>query len=1355
MLKLLRTAISALVVFLCVSVAKGQVATGIYNYGTFDTLGADTINVGNLNVHLNVPVLNKAGRGMPFYYYLTYDSSVWAPVTSSGIKAWTPAQNFGWNGQTDGLLGYLNYQTFTAKCETDSGNEETYHYSTGYVYTDAFGASHSFPNISAVWDDGNGCGITPVPGPETATDGSGFSMTAASHSSNVVTTKGQAKINPPVLGVQTSGNIQDLNGNQISLSGGVFEDTTGKTALTVAGGAPNPLTMTYTDTKGNSQAVSMTYKTYTVQTVFGCTGVTEYGPLSTSLVDTVTLPDGSYYKMAYEPTPGVSGSVTGRLASIILPQAGQISYTYTGGNNGIECGDGSTAGLTRNLAASGGSATSKWTYSRTINGSTSQTAVVDGLGNSKNYSFFVAGNQPYETSRTFYEGAVSGPDLVLARTTCYNGSPSASPCSSPTFSLPINEIDTYETLNGIQTRGSTTTYNAYGSVVNVYTYDFASGSTARGAKLSGQYSTYTYSIPTLPTEIEWTDGSSNVAGKTTYAYDQTTPTASSGVPQHVAEGSVRGNLTGETLYASASTTYALSATYEDTGSVLTNTTPTGTTTLGYDSTFVYNTGITLPTPSSGIALSTSAGFDTTYTGLPLSSTDPNMRQSTIPAYDEMLRPSGINTPDGGQTTWTYTPTTVTQSSNVNASSAIETQLDGYARQSRTATANGQSGNAYYQTDTCYDGNGNVSFVSYQYQGTGLSGSKLCSGAGDLYSYDVLGRVTKVTRSNGEIISYTYTGRATQVTDENSVKRITQVDGMGRTTTVCEITSVTLLTVAPVPCNTDISGTGFLTTYAYDFANHKVTTTQGAQTGSYSRIFQTDWLGRPILIQEPESGQTTYSYNSTGLVVTRIRPKANQSSSTVLTTTTTQYDSLNRVISISYNDGLTPNKQYDYDTVNSAMQWSESTANLKGRMADMASGTGTSLTRSLFSYDPMGRVATIWACAPSICGTSNQASRPALQFTYDVTGALTSSYDGASGSIAYTRSPAGEVTAITNNTYQGTGNPADLVSNVLNGPKGPISYTLGNNLSTVNSYDTVGRLNGGWVCNGSSSPSCSGGTQVYKFTDTVKGVRVTNASDSVLNQTLTYGYDDFNRLASLTVNSGTVQNCGYSYDRYGNRVGQTATNGGGTFSVAVNSTNNQFNTSGYVYDAAGNMTNDGAHSYTFDAEGNILSVDSGSTGQYVYDAMNRRVRTQSASGTNEYLFDYAGRRTSTWIVSNNFGSEGRIFWDGKQIAYRAYDGNTYFEHQDWLGTERMRTSYTGAVAAKFVSLPWGDGYSAISVSGQGGQDNLDFAGLDRDSEDVTSHAQFRNYSSAQGRWLSPDPYSGSYDLGNPQSMNRYS
>ena len=63
----------------------------------------------------------------------------------------------------------------------------------------------------------------------------------------------------------------------------------------------------------------------------------------------------------------------------------------------------------------------------------------------------------------------------------------------------------------------------------------------------------------------------------------------------------------------------------------------------------------------------------------------------------------------------------------------------------------------------------------------------------------------------------------------------------------------------------------------------------------------------------------------------------------------------------------------------------------------------------------------------------------------------------------------------------------------------------------------------------------------------------------------------------------------------------------------------------------------------------------------YDALNRRVGVANdAAGDNELSYDYAGRRISTWpIATGAAGPEGRIYWGGRQIAFRSYYGLTYF------------------------------------------------------------------------------------------------
>jgi RHS repeat-associated protein len=626
---------------------------------------------------------------------------------------------------------------------------------------------------------------------------------------------------------------------------------------------------------------------------------------------------------------------------------------------------------------------------------------------------------------------------------------------------------------------------------------------------------------------------------------------------------------------------------------------------------------------------------------------------------------------------------------------------------------------------------------------------------------VLGRLKTVTRGDGETQSYTYKGRATQVVDENSVTRISQVDGLGRPSIVCESSSNTLLPLGspgPISCGTDITGaTGYTTTYSYSLATGTTTVTQGSQT----RTFQTDWLGRTTSVTEPESGTTTYSYtyNSTGLLVTRQRPKANQSSATVLTTTTTQYDSLGRVLAVNYNDGLTPNKNFNYD-VNPAGGWAGQTGtNVKGRLvffgAELGSSTAT-WSGQMLSYDPMGRLINMWECGPSTCGTASQASR-ALSYTYDLAGNLKTSTDGGGVTSTYTVSQANELQSLTS-SVSNTTNPANLISNVQNGPNGPNSFSLGNGLTGVNGYDGLGRLYGTWVCNASSVPICTGGTQIHGEAVALSGIRTTAECDTVLNQCMNYGYDEFNRLTSRTVTSGPVQNFAYSYDRYGNRWSQTLTAGSGTwpqpsynFTISGFNTNNQITTTGFTYDAAGNMTNDNLHSYTYDADGNILSVDSGSTATYLYNALNQRVRTVVGSTTTDFTFNAAGQRVSLWNGSTGAQIQGQYYWGSTPVAFYK-GGATHFQHQDRLGSERVRTTYSGTVEGSFTFLPFGDAQTTYSGSDL---DPYHFAQLDYDSETNSSHAQYRQYSSTQGRWMRPDPYSGSYDPSNPQSMNRYS
>jgi RHS repeat-associated protein len=1313
--------------------------TGQYSFANLDQFGFDSVNPGNLNTHFVIPIVSKAGRGVPFQYSLAYDGLIWSPVASGSSNVWQPDASFGLHGYllNDGYKGFLSYSNVSRKCFDDPDNPGYWEWMpiiSKFAYHDEYGAVHSIN-----YSDNFCTGVTSGDG--STSDGSGFKMDVNTYV--VHSPSGLALALPTyVNGTPDTFNatIEDSNGNEVQNNqNGTFTDTMGMTALTTSGSgtASSPKVFQYKTVGGGAANVTVSYTTKAVKTSFGCSGVSEFGPQNIDLPTTITLGDGqSTYQITYE----LNGSyVTGRISSVKLPTGGTIYYSYSG----VNCTDGSPLGLSRHTSNSSDGTTS---YSRSSVSSTySHTEIIGPHDDATEIDYVYVSGVPYETTRKVYSGHQSGGTLLAQTDTCYNGHAQTG-CTSQSLSQPFTQVSIYKTIGG-QVTGSDTFYSSNQLVTDVKEYGFGSGS--RGSLV--RETTYSYAIlgqylTDRVASVQQFDGNQSLYAKTTYGYDESQPTGTSGLPQHVAVSGPRGNLTSIHSWKSSSATIDTYFTVEDTGQTLTTygTNP-GTTTFGYDSgTHTLLTSIT-PTAPNGISLASTFNYDS-YTGLLVWAKDANQNQTSY-QYDAMLRRTQTDYPDTGKTTATYTraqgssPAQISTNVYQTASTWMdsETQYDAFGRQSRVAVAKGQGTNLWYQTDVCPNQSALTSFTSYSYQGNGFGSGAVCAGTGgDLATYDPLGRVTQVSHGDGSSISYSYNGRATKVTDENGVSRISQVDGLGRITAVCEISSNTLEGVSPSPCGLDIDGTGFLTTYSYSLTGHSTTVNQGGMT----RTFQSDWLGRPTSLQEAESGTTTYgyAYNSTGLVVTRQKPRANQASSSVLTTTTTQYDALGRVLSITYDDG-TPNLYFSYDV---APGWMPGLTNIAGRLVEAknqyaGSSGSTSASSIVNKYDAMGRLVRQWQQTPSV----SPGGRFVYQ-SYDLAGNVQTATDGGSVTATYSVSPANQLLSLTSSLNNST-----LVSSVANGPSGPLSFNLGNGLSATYSYDSMGRISGGSVN--------SGGTQVYGFTSGWKGGQLLGSCDTVLNHCATFGYDEFNRLSSQTVTSGTVQNFSWQYDRWGNRTKQIVTAGENgpqpQYSFNINTYKNQI--SAFTYDAAGNVTGDGINTYTYDAEGNVItSAGSGHAASYTYDALNHRIRTVVDGLATEYMYNLSGQRDSEWNASTQAQLKGHYYWGGAPVAfYTTASGGgaaVHFEHQDWLGTERVRTSYNGGVEGTYTSLPWGDSKTSSGTD----QDAYHYAMLDYDSETNTDHAQFRQYSNLSGRWMSPDPFAGSYDFADPQSLNRY-
>ena len=251
----------------------------------------------------------------------------------------------------------------------------------------------------------------------------------------------------------------------------------------------------------------MKFTSYTVQTNFGCSGIAEFGPTSESLISEIDLPDQAVntsdrYMFTYEATPGHSGNVTGRLASVTLPTGGTINYTYTGGSNGIECTDGSAAGLTRQTPDG------TWTYARTLGTAPATTTTITDPQSNQTVEEFQG---IYPTEAQTYQGSASSGTLLKTTYTCYNGA--SSPCNSTAITLPITQrthILQWPGSSGLESQ-TVTSYNSYGLVTEKDEYAYgvgAPGSVVR--KTLTTYASLTNGIVNRPASVTVEDGSSNI-----------------------------------------------------------------------------------------------------------------------------------------------------------------------------------------------------------------------------------------------------------------------------------------------------------------------------------------------------------------------------------------------------------------------------------------------------------------------------------------------------------------------------------------------------------------------------------------------------------------------------------------------------------------------------------------------------------------------------------------------------------------------------------------------------------------------------------------------------------------------------
>ncbi len=263
----------------------------------------------------------------------------------------------------------------------------------------------------------------------------------------------------------------------------------------------------------------------------------------------------------------------------------------------------------------------------------------------------------------------------------------------------------------------------------------------------------------------------------------------------------------------------------------------------------------------------------------------------------------------------------------------------------------------------------------------------------------------------------------------------------------------------------------------------------------------------------------------------------------------------------------------------------------------------------------------------------------------------------------------------------------------------------------------------------------------------------------VSHTAAYTYDGVNRLTVAQATGNSTYNLDFIYTQDGSN-GQFGNmscllNGHGATvgpcpQLTFSSSTNRITTSGYTYDAAGNMTNDSVHAYTWDAEGRLVKVDAGSTATYTYDALGQRV--YGVVGANPeifYMYDPAGNLLYATMTDGWGGDELTEPVAGRVLAsYVNGQSDTYFKHANALGSWGLITAHDGSVPQDQLYYPWGQTWTSGHYLFESNWAAMSWYNAESDLFLTPA----RSYGSRLERWMSPDRLAG--DVANPQSLNRY-
>ncbi|HLG15431.1 MAG TPA: RHS repeat-associated core domain-containing protein [Blastocatellia bacterium] len=658
-------------------------------------------------------------------------------------------------------------------------------------------------------------------------------------------------------------------------------------------------------------------------------------------------------------------------------------------------------------------------------------------------------------------------------------------------------------------------------------------------------------------------------------------------------------------------------------------------------------------------------------------------------------------------------------------------FDGGGRAVRGGSGSGAVPTSFDAVKMIYDEMGRPLKTTNPYTTTDPNGDTVGLPNATTTDYDNLGRVVTVTLPDGNTVRSSYNGAEATATDQVGRQRRNRVDGLGRLVRVTEQN----------PANGTLE---WVTNYTYDLLDNLVQVDQGGQL----RAYKYDSLGRLLFERIPEQAATIndgtgtmwscqYTYTTFGAVQTKKDPRG--------VVTNYGYDALNRLTSVAYNlasaPGVEPTTNVSINYNNPAGQ----TAG-KGQVSFITDGAG----REDFTYDVLGRLT-------SKMRTIDGVNQYTTGYEYNQASQLSVMVYPSNKRVRMNRDSRGRLSGLDKVDAGGGVLTSYLASLGYNAAGQVTGVTLGNGVTESYTYDaqrlqltrqqatkgvtTLMDLNYSYQAQAGQNGA---GTTAGNSGQLMKIVPGSTINGQARDQN--FAYDNVGRLVTAT---GTGSGFGawqrrYGYDRWGNRTGVWNAVSGGTQlqSVSIGQSGgaptNRINTvsegggvSSYSHDAAGNVTNDGRHTYQYDAQNRIVSVDkSGSTSlaTYTYDAGNRRVKKATGGVTTCYIWEGA-QAIAEYSTAGASGGGGLKYYLADRLS------------------TRLITDGSGNVLGTQDHLPFGEDAGVV-----GQFERHRFTTYERESETDLDYAVNRYYSPGSGRFMHVDPVDG--DISDPQSFDRY-